>query len=405
MTRLAFVSSLLLVACAADPEALPQPPSPDADGKSDGAGEFACSFANPKIAAIKHRAAPIATASLAGLRPIDGVPFPAISHDRDGFFHPNRPVTHSGTLDLETDTVGDYLEALGFDSSGFRAGRPVGVPTPYLEGGTFAVSPAPHDPAKTLRTGVWNIARGAKLDTVIENIKRMDADIWIINEGDLYGKSNQGRVAAREIARALGFSYVTSGEFYELRDDRRGLSGNAIVSRYPLSDVQTVYLPLFGGRDWAKKNALDPQARCGQRSALSARATITLTDGTNRVINLISAHLENAAQPGTRQEQLQVVREFLAVPGEPTLIGGDFNTLGVAEGTNLRADLAAGKHAPYTFGDCSHGDNTNTFLVSRIDWILAQPGDQKTLECSGYRVGTEATGSDHKPVLTQLTLR
>ena len=68
-------------------------------------------------------------------------------------------------------------------------------------------------------------------------------------------------------------------------------------------------------------------------------------------------------------------------------------------------DLAAGKHAPYAFGDCSHGDNTNTFLLSRIDWILAQPGDQKTLECSGYRVATEATGSDHKPVLTQLTLR
>src|SRR5688572_33227600 len=106
MTPLAFVSSLLLAACAADPEGLPQPPSPDA-GKSDGATEFACSFANPKIAAIKHRAAPIATAELAGMQRIEGVPFPAIGHDAGGFFHPRRPVIHSGTLELETDVVGD----------------------------------------------------------------------------------------------------------------------------------------------------------------------------------------------------------------------------------------------------------------------------------------------------------
>jgi endonuclease/exonuclease/phosphatase family metal-dependent hydrolase len=120
---------------------------------------------------------------------------------------------------------------------------------------------------------------------------------------------------------------------------------------------------------------------------------------------VISAHLENSAQPGARDEQLRVVREFLAIPGEPTLIGGDFNTLGVSEGANLRRALVDGKHAPYAFTDCSHGDDTNTFLLSRIDWILAQPGDQETLACSGYRVATEAKGSDHKPVLTDITVK
>lgn len=395
---------MLLVGCTSID--LPEPPGAPAGGKADEATEsvLTCSYANRSIPALTPRFAELAATELAGLRKIDGVPFPTIGHDADGFFHPKRRVVHSSSLRADREVLGDYLDELGFDGSAARSGQAVGIPTPYLEGGTFSTgTPVPHDSATTLRLGVWNIARGAELDTVIGELKRMDADFWIINEGDFYGRSAGGRAAAREIAKALGWYYVASGEFYELRDDRRGLSGNALVSRYPLSDVKTIYVPLFGGRDWAERNPLDPQPRCGQRSALSARATVTLASGSTQLIHLISAHLENGALSTTRTDQLRVVRELLAVPGEPTVIGGDFNTLGVGEGAWLRDDLANGRHAPYELADCSAGDDTATFGISRIDWILAQGGG--ALSCSGYRVGREAVGSDHKPVLTELTLR
>src|SRR5687767_12879604 len=118
MHRLVWIAAFL-VGCAADPDDLPEPPS--LDGKSDTANVLACSFAHPKIASIKRRAAPVDPVELAGMRPIDGIPLPSVGQDPDGFFHPNRVVIRSDDLAVETDTAGDYIDALGFDSSSFRA--------------------------------------------------------------------------------------------------------------------------------------------------------------------------------------------------------------------------------------------------------------------------------------------
>lgn len=296
-------------------------------------------------------------------------------------------------------------------------------PRGYMEGGTYEAAEdrpewqvaddeiAPPAPAGALRTVEWNVARGNKLAAVIQLMKRVNADVWILNETDFYGHNSGDVVVAREMARALGYSYVSTIEFYERRDDRMGASGNAIVSRYPLFDPERADVPILeeqGGLDWAD-SLLEP--RCGQRGAVAATIDAPTADGTTTPVRVVAAHLENFANSGVRRKQYESAVGQLVDPGAPTVLAGDFNTLAAFEGRGFRKYLKARLQAvgsANAFFDCSRDDNTDTFGGSRIDWMLVQSGGQpEKLECpvASYRVLDAAGASDHKPVLTELQLR
>src|SRR5262249_15818670 len=152
----------------------------------------------------------------------------------------------------------------------------------YAEGGTFAAAfdkaewrvdpgtvasgPSPG----MLKVVEWNVERGNELDKVVRLMKRTNADVYLLNETDLYGVNSGSVAVGREIAGAMGYSYYMSIEFYEFRDDRRGTSGNSIVSRYPLKDGRVIQLPMLldqGGYDWSTSLR---EPRCGDRIAISA---------------------------------------------------------------------------------------------------------------------------------------
>src|SRR5271167_4475405 len=73
----------------------------------------------------------------------------------------------------------------------------------------------------TLRVVSWNIARGAKLDAIIEFLLGADADIIFLQEADRNAGRTNYRNVAREIAQNLKLNYVFGCEFEELAQGSR----------------------------------------------------------------------------------------------------------------------------------------------------------------------------------------
>jgi endonuclease/exonuclease/phosphatase family metal-dependent hydrolase len=372
--------ALVVGGCAveAGSEGGSEPSGPSGSGPGGKADNAAMCFS--------PREAPLAE-PVDGLLATGDIPLPSLAPSADGWFHPRDVYSEGGTFE-------------------FAEARP--------EWDVLASEIAPAPPAGTLRVIEWNVERGNDLDGVVRVMKKANADVWILNETDLHGENSHGVVVAREIARALGMSYYTTSEFYEKRDDRRGLSGNAIVSRYPLYDGRRMAIPMFlsdGGYDWATSSS---EPRCGQRSALSARIDVPNADGSSTSVNIVSLHTENKANAKVRRQQFDAVIAELVVPGEPTIVAGDLNTISPFEGGNFRKYLAERWESlgpSQAQMDCSLGDDTTTFSAAavirmRIDWMLLQPGSESGPSCpeGAYRVLDHEGTSDHRPVQTDFVL-
>jgi endonuclease/exonuclease/phosphatase family metal-dependent hydrolase len=107
-----------------------------------------------------------------------------------------------------------------------------------IETGPFISSESRESPT-TLRVVSWNIARGAKLDAVIEFLLGADADIIFLQEADRNAERTSYRNVAREIAQILKLNYVFGSEFEELAQGSRespAYHGQVTLSRWALSD-------------------------------------------------------------------------------------------------------------------------------------------------------------------------
>lgn len=95
-----------------------------------------------------------------------------------------------------------------------------------------------------LRVVSWNIARGAKLNAVIEFLLGADADIILLQEADRNARRTSYRNVAREIAQNLKFNYVFGCEFEELAQGSLAspaYHGQVTLSRWPLSDSSILH--------------------------------------------------------------------------------------------------------------------------------------------------------------------
>lgn len=315
-----------------------------------------------------------------GLARSGNLPLPSAAPDSQGYFHPE----------------GGYAEGGKFESP--------------EEHPAWRVSPdsiAPRLPSGWVRACEWNVARGEKLADLIRRMKQINCDLWFLNETDLYGLVARGAMVAREMARALGYSYFAVAEFHELRKDRRGSSGNAVLSRYPLSDGRAMSLRRFtkrGGYDWAQDLF---QPRRGRRSAASVYASIENGAGTTTRVNLVVLHTDNMANPLVRRLQFEAVRARLVKPGEPTIMAGDLNTLDFPEPVVFASYLERERRsdgASNAFTDCSGGRNRTTMRYLKLDWVLVQEGVGRALACfpERYRVEHSGDASDHRPVVVEI---
>jgi endonuclease/exonuclease/phosphatase family metal-dependent hydrolase len=176
------------------------------------------------------------------------------------------------------------------------------------------------------RAAVFNIERGAYLKQILAYFKYhsllRETDIIFANEVDC-GMARTGNLdIPLIIAQELGMNYAYAVEFLspEAEKNSAGFHGNAIFSRFPLSRVKVVHLPIK--YDWFYWQS---DRRLGVRNAVLAE----IQSETLGTVGLVSVHLENRTSPEGRREQMEyLLNEAEAHFGDiPVLLGGDLNTL------------------------------------------------------------------------------
>lgn len=290
--------------------------------------------------------------------------------------------------------------------------------TPFVENGAAdrapAVVAASAKPVATgLRVAHWNIERGIAYDDILAALsgrdsfakrlgkKQLDlkeraqaleeahllsqADVIILNEVDWGLKRSDYRNVAQELAAALGMNYAFGVEFVEVDpltlgtnkledeiedhdemlrqltvDPQRtiGLHGNAILSRYPLTNVRIVRFQTQG-HDWfeGEKKQVSPlekgkrkttevaflekvmrEVRRGGRMMMMAEIEDVRIPGGRATI--VNAHLEAKTKPENRRRQLEEVLTAIKPITHPVILAGDLNTSGSdATPTSVRREI------------------------------------------------------------------
>jgi endonuclease/exonuclease/phosphatase family metal-dependent hydrolase len=231
-----------------------------------------------------------------------------------------------------------------------------------------------------------NLAKEASSSTIVRAIqdapRLREADVFLLQEvWHEEGKQSVAEKAARELGYSVAFQPA------------RGFcdQGVAIISRYPLNDIQTTPL-----------KACDLRFRSRSRLAISANAKTPWGD-----VRVWNVHLDTRINAGERLEQLQPVLTDAARYSGPKLIGGDFNTndfywvgnvlpmpFGRGHGSSIRsAMLQHGFETPFV-------DRVSTFpmLRSHLDWIFV-----KEMKAVGASV-EPAAFSDHHAIWVGATL-
>lgn len=189
----------------------------------------------------------------------------------------------------------------------------------------------------TLRVLAWNAERLKYLETSIDLLRRLDADILLLTELDRGMARSANRDAPAELAAALGMAHVFAVEYIELslgdarerawhagETNRDGLHGNAILSRLPIDRAGLSRLEQDGTWFQGERNG---ERRIGGRNAAIAEIA---------GIAFAAVHLESHSDPDHRAAQTRILLDDIdafAVAHEtrgPAVIGGDFNTATVA---------------------------------------------------------------------------
>jgi endonuclease/exonuclease/phosphatase family metal-dependent hydrolase len=190
----------------------------------------------------------------------------------------------------------------------------------------------PPGPARSsYRFVAWNVERGAQFDGLLQALRThpalREADVLLLTETDTGMVRSGNRNVARDLAGALGMHYafvpcylnLTNGSGIE-QDlpgaNDLGLHGNALLSRYPTSNVRPIFL----------ENGVDIMAsrekRIGRQAAIAADIIFP-----NATITAVSVHLDAQSTQRHRYLQLRDILDTLPNRGcKGVVIGGDWNT-------------------------------------------------------------------------------
>jgi endonuclease/exonuclease/phosphatase family metal-dependent hydrolase len=255
------------------------------------------------------------------------------------------------------------------------------------------------------RYGPWE----ARFPVIVENLRAIDADIVALQEV----WEDDERSQARLLARALGCTEPVYRANLE-RDGAR--SGNAVMSRWPISRSDVLVLPRRGAF-----GAVDDEGE--ERLCVFAEV-----DGPRGPIQIFCAHLSwQWDHSAIRQEQTRAIAHFLTTTRPrsfPAVLCGDLNAEQTSDELRLLTGRAAspvprivlrdawevggGADPGYTWSNANPFAAANLDLDRRIDHVMVGPpklgGVGQVLD---VRVAGDVTldgmwGSDHLAVVAEL---
>lgn len=239
-----------------------------------------------------------------------------------------------------------------------------------------------------IRVVTWNIHKGIggidrryRLERIVSVLKEIGADIALLQEvADDHPRSGF-HDQAEMLGVALGLSHVA---FHPEHRFRMGGYGNAILSRFPLSDVCRLDLTV------GKKK---------KRGALQAHARVRL-DGASRTVILHNMHLGLAgAERALQLERFLTSEPFRGIHQRtPVVVGGDLNDVW-------------GTLGPRFFVPCGFrraGPLASTFPaampVRPLDGLFVRGDVHAERPARPVKAGLARTASDHLPLVADLLL-
>ncbi len=214
-----------------------------------------------------------------------------------------------------------------------------------------------------------------QLDRIADEITAWKPDVVLLQEVD-EGRPRTGGVRQAEVlGKATGMQWVYGGN---QRSRGTGPIGNAILSRYPISEWSNTPLPVAGGKE--------------QRGLLHALVNV---DGTE--ISVYSTHFDHHSG-GARVAQAQATLQVLAADARPKILGGDLNT--GPGGAPVRALRGGGLGDAWAVGEGNGMTVPASSPRRRIDFVL-HDGWFTPLQAAVLRSAV----SDHRAVWTRIEFR
>ena len=261
--------------------------------------------------------------------------------------------------------------------------------TPLLESGQAPTIKKPTSAPTEIKVISYNIRwrGGDDLQTLIKLLQEDPeiggASILALQEVDRHKKRTGHNNTVKIIADALGMHYAWAAPPMPKPTDEEE-TGVAILSVYPLSDVQRIVLPHHG-----------PNKR--RRVALGATVEMH-----NQRWRIYSAHAETRVKIGKKLEQYKAVLDDLAhFPADmPAIIMGDFNTWEPnVHGKVTKLFSNAGLKTP--FGGQSTFRRKVLFvpIELKLDWVWL-----RGLEAATFGIDRKVEVSDHWPLWTNVKI-
>lgn len=238
-----------------------------------------------------------------------------------------------------------------------------------------------------LRVVTWNIHkciggvdRRYDLDRVTNVLIEQEPDICLLQEVAEDMPRSRFHDQAELLSEALEMPHVAYGPEHRFR---MGGYGNAILSRFPLTDIHHVDLRM----GWHKK-----------RGVISARAHVRHA-GHTRSLVLFNLHLGLAGSERAAQlEKFLACHPFAGLHARtPVIVAGDLNDVWGSLGPRFLAPA----------GFCRAGSLSNTFPAALplrpLDGLFVR-GDVRCAECAPRRTVLTRQASDHLPLFADLEL-
>jgi endonuclease/exonuclease/phosphatase family metal-dependent hydrolase len=210
------------------------------------------------------------------------------------------------------------------------------------------------------------------------------ASILALQEVDRRKKRSGNRNTVKIIADDLGLHYAWAAPPAAKPDDEEE-TGVAILSVYPLSDVNRIVLPHAGPND-------------RRRVALGATVEID-----KRPWRVYSAHAETRISMDKKIEQFKAVLDDLArYPSHmPAIVMGDLNTWqGDADRKTIKLFSDAGLKTPFGGQSTFRQRILLVPIELRLDWIWL-----RGLEAATFGIDRKVEVSDHWPLWTNIKFK